>query len=182
LAIIERGGDVNRWSEDGDDVLARSRQRVLDRLTAKLRGRQPKPKRLRRRPSLSVPFEVGDVVHLCAEDGAGDALVLRRRHVDEPGVEPDPVVAAFGWDGGAIPGRGALGRLPILPDPYAPGRRLLIWVTTLSKREVFGPHVGEVIASGVSPSEPLDHRQIARTMQWGLVSSAVNEARRLAHR
>ena len=49
LAIIEGGGDVNRSLEDGDEVLARQRLRVLERLAEKLRGPQPKPKRLRRR-------------------------------------------------------------------------------------------------------------------------------------
>jgi Domain of unknown function (DUF4259) len=177
LAIIAGGGDVNRWREDGDDVLAGQRQRELERLAAKLHGPQPKPKRLRRRPSLSVPFEIGDVVRVCAQDGQDDALVVVVGHVDEPGVERDPVVAALDWDGGAMPDRDALGCLPILPDPYAPDRRLLIWVTTLSKGEVFGLHAGEVIASGVSPSEPLDPHQIARSMRWGLVPNAVNEAR-----
>jgi hypothetical protein len=180
LAIIEGGGDVNRWFEDGDEVLARRRRRVLERLAAKLREGQTKPKRLRRRRSLSVPFEVGDMVRVSAEDGEGDALVLVVGHVDEPGIEHDPVVAALDWCGGAMPAREALRRLPILRDPYAPHRRLLIWVTTLSKGDVFGPRVGEVIAKGVSPSEPLDHRQIARTTSWGLLPSAVNEARRLA--
>lgn len=180
LAIIEGGGDVNRWFEDGDEVLARRRQRVLERLAAKLREGQTKPKRLRRRRSLSVPFEVGDMVRVSAEDGEGEALVLVVGHVDEPEIEHDPVVAALDWCGGAMPAREALRHLPILGDPYAPHRRLLIWVTTLSKGDVFGPRVGEVIAKGVSPSEPLEHRQIARTTSWGLLPSAVNEARRLA--
>ena len=48
LAIIDGGGDVDRWREDGDESLARQRARVLERLAAKLRGPQPKPKRLRR--------------------------------------------------------------------------------------------------------------------------------------
>jgi len=76
LAIIEAGGDVARWREDGDEVLARQRERVLERLAAKLRGPQPKPKRLRRPPSLWIPLDVGDVVHVYEEGGENEALVL----------------------------------------------------------------------------------------------------------
>src|SRR2546421_581667 len=67
LAIIDGGGDVDRWREDGDESLARQRARVLERLAAKLRGPQPKPKRLRRPVALSVPLEVGDVVCVQAQ-------------------------------------------------------------------------------------------------------------------
>src|SRR5947208_2307507 len=39
LEIIDGGGDVDRWREEGDESLARQRARVLERLAAKLRGR-----------------------------------------------------------------------------------------------------------------------------------------------
>ena len=77
LAIIDGGGDVDRWREDGDESLARERARVLERLAAKLRGPQPKPKRLRRPVVLSVPLEVGDVVRVQAQrEGENEALVV----------------------------------------------------------------------------------------------------------
>jgi hypothetical protein len=57
LQIIEGGGDVGRWREDADEVTARQRARVLERLASKLRGPQPKSKRIRRPRSLSIPFE-----------------------------------------------------------------------------------------------------------------------------
>lgn len=177
LAIIDDGGDVSRWGEDGDEVLARQRGRVLERLAAKLRGAQPKPKRLRRPQSLAaVPVEVGDVVRVHDEDGENEALVLVVGHVQEAGVERAPVVAALDWEKGAIPNRTALSQLSILPDPYAPKRHLLIWITTLSKQDIFGPHLGEVVAKGVMPSERLDVRRFARSMKWRLVPSSVREA------
>jgi hypothetical protein len=173
LAIIDGGGDVARWREDGDDVSARQRQRVLERLAAKLRGPQSKPKRLRRTPSLSVAFDVGDVIRVCDEGGESEALVLVVGQIE--GAR-DPVVAALDWDGGQIPDRDALSRLPILPDPYAPRRRLLIDVFTPSKKQVFGPHLGEVVAKRVTPSERVDPRYFAHSMSWGLVASSVREA------
>ncbi|HKH31574.1 MAG TPA: DUF4259 domain-containing protein [Gaiellaceae bacterium] len=92
LAMIEGGGDVARWREDGDEVLARQRERVLERLAAKLRGPQPKPKRLRRVPSLPVPpFEVGDVVRVYEEDGENEVLVL------VVGTSTSPVPTAIPW-------------------------------------------------------------------------------------
>ena len=177
LSIIERGGDVGRWLEDGDEVLARQRERVLERLAVKLRGPQPKPMRLRRPRSLSVPFDVGDVVRVHGEAGEDDALVLVVGHVDGQGVDRAPVVAALDWDGAGIPGADALARLRILPDPYAVDRPLLIWVTTLSKKGVFGPETGQVVAANVRPSERVDARRFGRSMRWGLVPSGVREAR-----
>jgi hypothetical protein len=35
---------------------------------------------------------------------------------------------------GLLPAPDALSRLSVLPDPYAPDRKLLIWVTTLAKK------------------------------------------------
>jgi Domain of unknown function (DUF4259) len=174
LAIIEAGGDVNRWLEDGDEVLARQRQRVLERFAEKLRGPQPKPKRLRRARSLSVPFDVGDVVRVCDEDG-NEALVLVVRHM-EAGDVRNPIVAALDWEGAAIPDGEALSRLRVVRDPYAPDRPLLIDVFTLSKKEIFGPHVGELVAKGVTPGEEVDPCQFGRSMRWGLVPGAVREA------
>jgi uncharacterized protein DUF4259 len=174
LAIIEGGGDVGRWYEDGDEVSARQRERVLERLASKLRGPQPKPKRLRRTPSLSIPFDVGDVVRVYEEDGANEALVVVVGHMDTR--ERDPVVAAVDWGGGLLPAPDALSRLSVLPDPYAPDRKLLIWVTTLAKKDVFGAHVGEVVAKGVTPGEPLDVERIAHSMNWRLVPGSVHDA------
>jgi hypothetical protein len=177
LAIIAAGGDVECWREDGDDALARQRERVLERLAAKLRGPQPKPKRLRRPPTLSVPFKVGDVVHVHDEDGNG-ALVLVIGHIETH--ERSPVVAALDWDGGPVPAPDALRRLPLVADQYAPPKPLLIWVSTTSKDEVFGPHLGEVVATGVTQDASLDPDAFGRSMSWRLVPSAVREAQALA--
>ena len=77
LRIIDAGGDVERWREDGDESVARQRARVLERLAAKLRGPQPKPKRLRRPVALSVPLEVGDAVRVRPQpEGKDEALVV----------------------------------------------------------------------------------------------------------
>jgi hypothetical protein len=173
LAIIDAGGDVDRWREDGDDVSARQRERVLERLAAKLRGPQPQPKRLRRPPQLSLPFAVGDVVHVHDQED-NEALVAVIGHVETN--ERDPVVAAFDWDGGAVPAPDTLGRLPLVPDQYSPSAPLLIWVTTASKNEVFGPHLGKVVATDVRLDASLDPDRFGRSMKWRLVPSAVREA------
>jgi hypothetical protein len=141
LAIIDAGGDVDRWREDGDASLARQRARVLERLAAKLHGPQPKPKRLRRPVARSVPLEVGDVVRVRAQRrGERDALVVVVGHGD--GLAPGelyPIVAPLDWDGRELPKRDRIARLPLLPDPLSPEKPLLILVSTFSKKDALGP-------------------------------------------
>jgi hypothetical protein len=154
------------------DVRDEWRDAILDGLSAE--EATAHLQRLRRTPSLSIPFDVGDVVRVYEEDGANEALVVVVGHMDTR--ERDPVVAAVDWGGGLLPAPDALSRLSVLPDPYAPDRKLLIWVTTLAKGDVFGAHVGEVVAKGVTPGEPLDLERIAHSMNWRLVPGSVHEA------
>jgi hypothetical protein len=179
LAVIDAGGDVERWAEE-DSGLARRRQKVLDRLGRKLRGPQPKPKRIRRRPVYGVPFDIGDIVLLRNTDEDVEALfAVVDQHTDDRTAEVEPVVEALLWDGGEIPSPAELASLPavfdegLLPEPadereperpLAPLRPTMFVVSTMTKREAFGPHLGEVIAKGVKRAPSADYR--TRT-EWG---------------
>jgi hypothetical protein len=175
LGIIDAGGDVELWRELAGDAEARQRARVLERLAVKLRGPQPKPKRLRRTPDFTVPFDVGDVVYVHDEDKENEALVVVVGHVEEARERP-PVVAALDWEDDVSLDPEALALLRILADHYAPDRPLLIAVMTTSKQDAFGPHLGEVVANGVRPRERVDPRDVAHFMTWGLVAQSVCEA------
>jgi hypothetical protein len=161
LRIIDAGGDVARWAEE-DEGLARQRQRVLNRLAEKLRGLQPKPKKIRPPRVLAVPFDVGDVIHVRDPDGQAEALFLVVDQAD--GVakgEQNPVLAPLLWVGGPLPPREELERLPVLVTDEPDGKSLraaLTVATTHRKDSVFGPHLGEVIAKGVIRQRPGDHR------------------------
>jgi len=178
LRIIDAGGDVDRWREDGDESLARQRARVLERLAAKLRGPQPKPKRLRRPVALSVPLEVGDVVRVRAQpEGKDEALVVVVGHGE--GLAPGelyPIVAPLAWEGGRVPKRDRIARLPFLPDPVAPDRPLLILVSTFSKKDVFGPDLGEVVAHGVDIGLTAEADDVTHHMDWRVVAASAQEA------
>jgi hypothetical protein len=178
LAIIDAGGDVDRWREDGDASLARQRERVLERLAAKLRGPQPKPKRLRRPVALSVPLELGDVVRVRAQrEGENEALVVVVGHGEglAPG-ELNPIVAPLAWDGRKLPKRDRIASLPFLPDPVAPDKPLLILVSTFSKKDVFGPELGEVVAQGVATEVRADADDVTHHMGWRVVASSAQQA------
>ena len=179
LQIIDAGGDVDRWREDGDESLARRRARVLERLAAKLRGPQPKPKRLRRPVELSVPLEVGDVVRVRAQRrGENDALVVVVGHSEglaAPG-ELYPIVAPLAWEGRRVPKLDHLARLPFLPDPVSPDKPLLILVATFSKRDVFGPDLGEVVAQGVDSGLTPEEDDVRHHMDWRVVAASAQEA------
>jgi hypothetical protein len=171
LEVIDSGGDVAHWLENGDAQSAKQREWVLQRLAEKLRGRQPKPKRIRRPPTLSVPFEVGDVVHVRDEDG-DEALVVVVGRQKGPGPdERNPIVAPLLWTCGAIPDREEMARLPIVADAMAPEPLLplLIGVHTHSKREVFGPELGVVVAKGVARDVDADPRRVNHYTNWRVV-------------
>jgi hypothetical protein len=178
LQIIDAGGDVDRWREDGDESLARQRARVLERLAVKLRGQQPKPKRLRRPVALSVPLEVGDVVRVRAQrEDEHEALVVVVGHGD--GLAPGelyPIVAPLAWKGRRVPKPGRIARLPFLPDPVSPDKPLLILVSAFSKKDVLGPDLGEVVAQGVDTGLTAEADEVGQHMGWRVVAASAREA------
>jgi hypothetical protein len=147
LAIIDAGGDVELWRGLGDASLARRRAQVLERLAAKLRGPQPKPKR--GRESLA------------------------------PG-EVYPIVAPLAWEGRRVPKRGRISCLPFVPDPVSPDKPLLILVSTFSKKHVFGPDLGEVVAHGVDIGLRAEAGDVGHHTDWRVVAASGQEALLLA--
>ena len=61
LELIEKGGDIGRWLEVGDQKNAKKRQEVLDKLKEKLTGSQPPEKNIPRRVVFKCPWQIGDV-------------------------------------------------------------------------------------------------------------------------
>lgn len=171
MAVIKSGADVARWAEE-DPGLARQREEALERLAANLRGPQPKPKRIRPRGHLPNPLEVGDVVLVRnVEEGAEALFGVVDENLTREG-EREPVVEALLWEGGELPDpvelaertalldEGVLGDVSERPpgQPIAPLQPLMFVVSTMSKSEVFGPHIGEVVAKGVSRAPSADFR------------------------
>jgi hypothetical protein len=177
LALIEGGGDVARWEEESS-VLARQRARVLERLAAKLRGPQPEPKRLRRPPSYGVPVERGDIVLVQNHERGLAALFAAVDMSAGSGRDSWPNVEPLLWEDRNVPDTEELERLPalieevLLPRPWArmtdadraaarPFRTKLFVVATSRRDEVFGPHIGEVVAKNV-PRDPYGHYESDR--------------------
>jgi hypothetical protein len=182
LKIIDSGGDIDRWHEDGDESLAKQRARVLERLAAKLRGPQPKPKRLRRPVALLVPLDVGDVVLVRArDDEERNVLVLVVAQHRETRNEIDPVVVPLDWIGERLPTIAQLSRLALLPDPISPGEPLAIVVITPTKKDIFGSELGEVVARNVRrPDVVVDPGHVSHYMGWRVIPASVAEARLMA--
>lgn len=161
LAIIDAGGDIERWREE-DESLARQRDRVLQRLAQKLRGSQPKPKRMRQSKGCAVPFDIGDVVRVRDAGSGSEALLLV---VDQAESyirgQFDPVLAPLLWEGGEIPTRQELERIPfvVTDEPGGKGIRPRLIVAGTHRRDsVFGEHLGEVVMKGVRRKTPGDYR------------------------
>jgi hypothetical protein len=168
LAVIETGGDVERWAEENPG-LARRREGVLERLAAKLRGPQPKPKRLRRPPVYDISFDIGDVV-LVRNRGKGvEALFAVVEQSEGRGryTHVEPLL----WEGKEVPPAEELAAMPALVeegflprrwpelsraerDAARPLLTKVFTITTLDRAEAFGPHIGEVIAKNVDRDHP----------------------------
>lgn len=102
LAIIEQGGDVDRWREESA-TLGRQREKVLRTLGEKLRGPQPAPKTIRRPKLRLSPLDVGDVVRVRgARTGEALFVVVDIADTYPPG-STSPVVAGLLWDGDDVP-------------------------------------------------------------------------------
>ena len=166
LAVIEAGGDLELWDESGQRA---ARERVVRRLATRLRGPQPRPKKLRgprRGPDPGV--EVGDIVRLWNSDRTRSAL-FAVFGVHEYRRQRWPWLLGLFWDGGELPGPAALARLPYLsevdlsafdgdePPEYMPVAIPHVVTVMCSRRgEELRPEVGEVVARGVTRAEDWD--------------------------
>jgi hypothetical protein len=164
LQIIDSGADLALWTQE-DATAAKRRQKALESLASKLRGPQPAPKLLRRPKALGVAFDVGDVIYLRNPDTGAEALAVVVDHNHDTSF-PSPVIEMLLWEGATIPAASELATLPTLLTTVpllredAPNRirpRLQV-VVTGGKKNIFGPHIGRVIAKGINRNPSGDHR------------------------
>jgi hypothetical protein len=91
-----------------------------------------------------------------------------------------PIVAPLAWEGRRVPKRGRISCLPFVPDPVSPDKPLLILVSTFSKKHVFGPDLGEVVAHGVDIGLRADAGDVGHHTDWRVVAASGQEALLLA--
>lgn len=116
LRIIDRGEDLKRWEADGDTRNLRQREKVLQKLRAKLTSPQPVPKqakvkrqlvRTAAKPAKAAPapmvWRVGEVYGYRLR--SGDWILLHVVAVSDRGSEEDkkPTMAVFDWQGKEFP-------------------------------------------------------------------------------
>ena len=154
LDVIANGADIARFAESSPK-LAHERDRVLDRLAAKLRGPQRAPTRTRRPTPFRSPFAIGDVVRIGGKQGHRDGLfvVIGETEAYPPG-STQPVVATLSWAGGDLPSPGDLAHLPLLIDAHEwPGRDrtdvMLQAVLSPPRGRLALTNFGSVVAHGV---------------------------------
>ena len=184
LAIIDAGGDVARWSAE-DEGLAKQRRRVLDRLAAKLRGPQTKPKKLRPPRPLAARFDLGDIILVRNTAAQREALFVVVDQMEYPRGNIHPVLEGLLWDGGDVPRGKALQQLPSLltsrSDPLVGTdvglRPHMIVATTHRRTSVFTSGIGAVVERGVRRPASADYRESAGAiapvvtsyMEWPVV-------------
>jgi hypothetical protein len=130
------------------------------------------------RSGYPFPLEVGDVVRVRAQrEGENEALEVVVGHGE--GLAPGelyPISAPLAWEGRRVPKRDRIVRLPFLPDPVSPDKPLLILVSTFSKKDVFGPDLGEVVAQGVDSGLTAQEDDVRHHMGWRAVAASAQQA------
>ena len=182
LEVIAAGADLAQW-EDEDPAGARHRRRALERLDSKLRGPQPKPKRLRRKkPIVGVWFDTGDVV-LVRGEGGSEGIFLVVEQGNEPWVVP------LLWEGGPVPSPQELEQLPGLlwesrgkwqaEERIGPVFRALYQVITQSQDEMFTDEVGTVVAKGIQRPDLTPNVTPSDFLSWTFAAAALGPDRSL---
>ena len=82
------------------------------------------------------------------------------------------------WRGRAAESRGAIASRAcrFLPDPVSLDKRLLIPVSTFSKKDVFGPDLGAVVAQGVDTGLTAEADDVRHHMGWRAVAASAQQA------
>jgi len=109
LAVLNRGSDLTRWSND--QKLLNSRRQVLERLRKRLSSPPPHQKRIRRRFRDNCEWEIGEVIAYRLTAGR---LVLVRivQHVTDS-LGTYPLCELLDWIGATPPAQDAVRRLPV---------------------------------------------------------------------
>lgn len=81
LELIDKGGDIGRWLEVGDQKNAKKRKEVLDKLKEKLNGPQLPEKKIPRRVVFKCPWKIGDVFAYLLENEAAEKNGLLGRYL-----------------------------------------------------------------------------------------------------
>ncbi len=136
LSIIETGGDIECWTHE-EPKLGEQRKDVLERLATKLKGPQPKPKKLRPRKDLGVRFDVGDAILLKNPENDATAIgIVVAHHAGYPKGTVEPVVELLLWGKPTLPTVHELETLP----------------TLLSERELYAGKVRKKFMKVVRPN------------------------------
>jgi hypothetical protein len=99
ITTIDGGADLERWDVNSRDY--KKRQKVLEKLRAKLTSPQPPPKRIPKRFRDSNTWPVGDLVSYRLVSGRLVIFRVIGHHTDRGGTAP--VCELLDWVGDAIP-------------------------------------------------------------------------------
>jgi hypothetical protein len=175
LEVIAAGTGLELWDESG---LLDARRAVLARLAAKLRGPQPKPKRLRGPRSVDPGVAIGDVVRIHDERRTVSVLFAVVGMSHEIAKQPCPLLLGLFTDPDGPIDAEALATAPYLsdldftafdgeepPEHMGIAHPALTWVLTSARHRL--SDVGEIVARGVTrSSHDLDDDDCGSMTTW----------------
>ena len=117
LAIIDAGGDVERWRETGKESLVRGRKAALERLKATLLSPQKKAKPIRKTPKRRYlepksDWPLGEVFGFRLASGR-NVLLLVSDYSGNKKFGFAPIFALLDWHDERLPESAAVSRIPI---------------------------------------------------------------------
>jgi hypothetical protein len=186
LAVIDGGKGLELWEEAG---LLDERRAVLARLAGKLRGPQPKPKRLRGPRAIDPGVAVGDVVRIHNQERTASVLFAVIGMGEALPRQPQPLLLGLYADPDGPLDAKTLAAAPYLsdldftafrgdepPEHMGVAFPVLTWVT--SARDRLGD-VGEIVARGIERATDLGDDDCGSVTSWGGVQAGYCDERTL---
>jgi hypothetical protein len=187
LHLIDAGTGLELWEESG---LLDARRAVLERLAAKLRGPQSKPKRLRGPRAIDPGVAVGDVIRVHDEQHTVSVLFAVIGMSHELPEKPQPLLLGLYTDPDGTPDADTLATTPYLsdvdfsafdgdePSDYmGVAHPAVTWVVTSARDRL--SDVGEIVARGVSRPFPGLDEYCGSMTSWRGVQASYCDERRL---
>ena len=126
LSIIERGADLQRWTEE-NPKLAEKRRLVLEALKDRLLREPPPPKKIAPSIQEAIPWNKGDVI--AYQRRCGKFALFRVVGTFQEGSVTGPIIEVLARQGKRIPTEERIRQMEVRPDIHGHHASVLVFMS-----------------------------------------------------